>query len=118
MPGALRVTTDRATYRPGDTLMVTLTLTNAGPDTARWRFSTGQRYDVAILAADGAPVWRWGAERMFMQMLGEEWLAPGDSLVYREPAPAPSGPGRYTVEGRIPALDAPLAARVEVIVEG
>lgn len=112
----LSVTTDRDGYRVGDTIGVTLTVSNPGPDTAVLSFATGQRYDMALVDAGGRLVWRWSEGMMFVQMLGAERLAPGDSLVYRERAPAPGAPGRYVVEGRVPATEGELVARADVTV--
>jgi hypothetical protein len=112
----LAVRTDRSGYAPGDSLVVVLTLTNPEADTAVFRFATGQRFDVEVRDADGQLVWRWAQGMMFMQMLGAVRVPPGDSVVYRVPAVAPAGPGRYTVVGRIPATDQALEARAEITV--
>jgi hypothetical protein len=112
----LALRADRSVYAPGDSLIVVLTLTNPDADTAVLRFATGQRFDVEVSDSAGQRVWRWAEGMMFMQMLGEVRVPPGDSVFYRVPAVAPAEPGRYAVVGRIPALDRALEARAEITV--
>ena len=41
--------------------------------------------------------WRWSADKAFIQMLGEEELAPGESLTYEERFEGSLAVGTYTV---------------------
>jgi len=116
MDGRLAIRTDRSVYAPGDSLVVVLTLTNPDADTAVLRFATGQRFDVEVEDSAGQGVWRWAEGMMFMQMLGDVRVPPGDSVAYRVAAVAPTAPGRYVVVGRIPAMDRALEARAEITV--
>jgi hypothetical protein len=81
-------------------------------------FRTSQRYDLLIQNAQGQEVWRWSAEQMFAQMLGQEVLSPnGGKLTYhvvvREQIPR----GAYTAIGVVPAVDARLSARLEITIQ-
>jgi hypothetical protein len=112
----LAIRTDRTVYAAGDSMVVRLTLTNRDADTALLRFATGQRFDVEVQDSAGRRIWRWAEGMMFMQMLGEIRVPPGDSVDYRVSAVAPAEPGRYAVIGRIPALDRTLEAGAEIAV--
>jgi hypothetical protein len=114
----LSVRTDRSAYAPEDSMAVELILTNPGTDTTVLRFATGQRYDVEIHDTAGVVLWRWSEGRMFMQMLGQLAVPPGETVSFRVPARAPAQPGRYVLAGRIPVRGSPvLEAQVEILVE-
>ena len=51
---------------------------------------------------------------MFGQMLGEELIASGESLVFRERIPAPSRPGEYEVVCRVPAMEQAFEGRTRI----
>jgi hypothetical protein len=68
----------------GDTVRVGLHVTNPTDRPVALEFTSGQRYDFAIRSAAGADLWRWSADKSFMQALGTETLAPGASLRYTE----------------------------------
>lgn len=106
---ALTLTTTRATWAPGDTALAALDLANRGGAEAVLRFSTGQRYDLALLAEAGDTLWRWSNERGFIQALGEERLAAGASLHWEEPVALPAAPGRYRLVAWVTSPDAPAA---------
>lgn len=45
-------------------------------------FTTSQRFDFSIYDSSGAEVWRWSADRYFLQVLGQLTLNPGESKAY------------------------------------
>jgi hypothetical protein len=112
----ITLTTDKPRYAPGEPVGLTLRVRNVGGAPVTLAFSSGQRYDFTIADATGRLVWRWGADRMFVQMLGAETLAPGGTLEYREDYGAGLEPGRYRATGRVVALGRALADTVEVTV--
>ena len=57
---------------------------------------------------------RWSDGRMFGQMLGEELIASGESLVFRERIPAPRRPGEYEVVCRVPAMEQAFEGRTRI----
>lgn len=59
-----------------------LHVTNPSPEPMTLEFASAQRYDFVVRSKGGAEVWRWSADQMFAQMLGEETLAPGTSRDY------------------------------------
>lgn len=108
----LSLRTDRPVYVPGEAITLTLVLRNATAAPQTLEFSSGQRYDFAIEDAR-APVWRWSASQAFIQMLGEENIAPGDSLVYRERFSGELSAGRYRAVGTVVRMGAELSATTE-----
>jgi len=110
------VTTDRQTYTAGDVIGLTLELQNNSDQPLVLDFSSGQRYDFAILRTPADTVWSWSEERMFMQMLGQETVQPNQVLVYREQVSPQLPAGTFTIAGRIVAQDQTLLMASAVIV--
>ncbi|EMA63651.1 BsuPI-related putative proteinase inhibitor [Halorubrum lipolyticum] len=99
---------------------LSLTVRNAGESPETLRFRTGQRADFAAYRADGEgetdegdgeadPVWRYGAGRMFTQVLGSETLKPGETATYEATWGDPP-PGRYRILGEVTAEEGDLTA--------
>jgi hypothetical protein len=81
------------------------------------QFRDSQRYDFLIWSAQDQEVWRWSANQMFAQLLGQETLSPdGGKLTYRVVARATLRRGSYTVTGVVPAIDTQMSARLEVTI--
>jgi Intracellular proteinase inhibitor len=109
---------NKAVYATGELLELTLELVNRSPRSVTLEFRTAQRYDLLIRNAQGQEVWRWGADQVFAQMLGQETLPPeGGKLTYYVAASAPLPPGSYTITGVVPAVDAQMSARLELTIE-
>jgi intracellular proteinase inhibitor BsuPI len=106
---SLLLRASQAVYAPGEPPELTLEVMNHSARAATLRFRTAQRYDLPIQNAQGQEVWRWSAEQMFAQVLGEETLPPnGGKLTYRVVTRESLPPGSYTVIGVVPAVDARL----------
>jgi hypothetical protein len=108
----------KGVYAQGEPLELTLEVVNRSPRPVTLGFPTSQRYDLLIQNAQGQEVWRWSADRMFAQMLGQEVLSPnGGKLTYhvvvREKIPR----GAYTAIGVVPAVDARLSARLDITIQ-
>jgi hypothetical protein len=82
----------------GDTVRMTLQVTNAAPGPLRIAFSSGQTYDFAVLRG-GETLWSWSADKQFMQALRDETLAPGETRTYTE-AWVPGGTARGELTAR------------------
>ena len=106
------LTTDRAAYAPGNTVTLRLVLRNVSTAPVTLDFSSAQRYDFAI-EDTRAPMWRWSASQMFAQVLGEETLAPGDSLIYAEQFKGEVPAGLYRAVGTIVRMGEPITATAE-----
>jgi hypothetical protein len=108
--------TDQPRYKPGQPITLSLTVSNATQRPAMLQFNSAQRYEFTIQDQGGKTHWQWGANRMFAQVLGEETLAPGDSLVYRETFRGQLPPGTYRAVGSLLATGGQLAAEAPVTV--
>ena len=110
------VTTDRAAYAPDEPIAMRLNVTNRTDTSVVFHFSDGQRYDFLIQDVSGDTLWRWSADKGFIQVLGEEHLAPSDTLTYRERFEGRLPPGTYTVVGMLVATNHPLRASTTITV--
>jgi hypothetical protein len=97
----------------GDTVQFGLHVTNGSLEPVVAEFSSGQRYDFIVRTLAGEEVWRWSADRGFTQALGEETVAPGGWLQYREDWNAGARTGRYVAEARLTSLNRPIVLRME-----
>lgn len=104
-PDSLEVTltTSQTVYAAGGPVDLALKITNRGSDPVTLQFSTSQRYDFLVLDAADDTVWRWSADKMFMQVLGQEQLGPGESRDFREHVAVALPPGEYAAVGRVTA---------------
>jgi hypothetical protein len=109
---AATLTTDRPAYAPGHSVTLRLVLRNVSAAPVTIAFSSGQRYDFAI-EDTRAPMWRWSASQMFAQVLGEETLAAGDSLVYSEQFKGELPAGPYRAVGTVVRMGEPVTATAE-----
>ena len=109
---AATLTTDRPAYAPGDVVTLRLVLRNVSAAPQTLEFSSGQRYDFAI-EDTRAPVWRWSASQTFAQVLGEQTLAPGDSVVHSEQFKGELTAGPYRAVGTIVRMGEPVTASAE-----
>ncbi|MCL6561089.1 MAG: peptidoglycan-binding protein [Firmicutes bacterium] len=100
------LTTDKAVYRRGEPVVITLTKTNVTGESITLRYRTGQRFDfLARRGEDGQVVWRWSRGRVFTQVTGRVTLAPGESQVFeaiwdqRNNRGRQVAPGMFTIAG-------------------
>ncbi len=107
--------TDRHTYAPGDPIRATLRVRSQAADDIVLRFGSGQRYDL-VIERDGTVAWRWSEGMFFIQVLGQERLAPGEEISYSESYEGELAPGTYTVRGSLVSPSHPVEASVEVSV--
>ena len=79
-----------AVRKADDSLLVTYTVENVSGATLRFFYNDAQQYDFA-LSAGGREIWRWSAQMAFAQVVWEDSLAPGASVVVEERLPLPEG---------------------------
>ena len=108
--------TDKQSYGSDEPIALQLEITNRTGELATFEFSNGQRFDFVIQDEAGASVWRWSADKAFIQVLGEEQLAPGESLIYEERFEGSLQVGTYTVLGMLVASNEPLEVRITLVV--
>ena len=112
------LSTDKAVYRSGEPIAVTLSVSNPTGPEIRFQFSSAQRFDFAIRDANGGQVWRWSEGQMFGQVLGTEVLGPArPQIIYRAEFIGKLTPGLYRVEGTLVATDRPGSAALVVQVQ-
>ncbi len=80
----LSLRTDKGSYRAGEPVALTLTVANNGGYALTLSFTSGQRYDFLVRNESGSEVWRWSADKVFAEALGEEKLEAGANLTYEE----------------------------------
>ena len=112
----ITVTTDKSTYAPGEPISLALDVTNQDDTVITFEFASGQRHDFEITSEAGKLLWRWSADKGFIQVLGEEQLAPGDTLTYQERFEGPLSSGTYAVVGALVSTNFPLLARAAITV--
>ena len=112
------LSTDKAVYRSGEPIAVTLSVSNHTGAEIRLEFGSAQRFDFAIRDAKGGQAWRWSADQMFGQMLGTEVLGPArPQIIYRAEFIGKLTPGLYRVEGTLVATDRPGSAALVIQVQ-
>ncbi|MBI3925806.1 MAG: hypothetical protein HY319_09715 [Armatimonadetes bacterium] len=100
-----------AVYSPpeGPVRMV-LRVENLGGTVAMIPQPSAQGYDFAVCRGT-TEVWRWSADKFFIEQLQELSLQPGETRVFAEEwnrldrAGRPVQPGHYTVNAWVPVLD-------------
>lgn len=108
----LTVTTNKTNYAVGETVVITLTLTNNTGTAQTYDFGSSQRYDV-IIRRGGNKVWQWSDGRAFLQVIGSETLQPGESRTYTvnwnqtNTAGNQVPTGTYTIVGQITSYNMP-----------
>ncbi len=103
--------------RSGTKPMWFLTVSNDG-EPSNLTFSSGQRGEVVLLAADGSEVYRWSKERTFIQVVTDEALPTGNSLVYElGDTELAAPPGEYDLVASVLARPTIPPVRQKVVVE-
>ncbi len=112
----IAVATDKESYTSGEPIELHLDITNQTGELATFEFSNGQRFDFVIQDEAGASVWRWSADKAFIQVLGEEQLAPGESLTYEVRFEGSLAAGTYGVVGMLVATNERLEVATTISV--
>jgi len=80
----IRLDGGQVEFAAGQPVPMTFVYTNCGSQPVRLEFRDGQRYEFTVHTAAGQEVWRWSADRVFTQALGEEAVEPGATVAYTE----------------------------------
>ena len=103
---------ERQTYCFGQPVHIKLAITNTGSRPITLRFSSGQQYDFVVTRAD-KEVWRWSADKVFIQALTSRTLAPSETLKFREIWQQKDNQGRqvpageYSIAGLLTTMKSP-----------
>ncbi|WP_435363700.1 BsuPI-related putative proteinase inhibitor [Haloarchaeobius sp. DYHT-AS-18] len=98
-----------------DGVTFTFTVENTGSDPVELQFADGQTHDVLVIEDGDTQVWCWSEGQMFMQMLQQETIAPGDHVTYECIWEDPE-PGEYVAEAFLSASNADCEASAEFTV--
>src|SRR5262249_59290241 len=99
------LTTDKPSYKTGEPIALTLTVRNTTQSPIELHFATSQRYDFLIHDASSRSMWSWAGERMFLQVLGREEIAPGATRTFTEQFLRTLPAGRYRATGKLAARE-------------
>jgi len=109
------LTSDKARYIPGGSIIVSVRVVNEGSEPVRLNFGTTQRFEILVQDRQGRVVWRWSHGKYFAQVLGKEVLKPsGGELLYRATVEGRFFPGIYQLKIIIPAVGRSLSAATTV----
>ncbi len=100
------LSTDRSQYRPGQTVVMNITVANPFNEPVTLQFTSGQTYDFVIWDSNDQNVWQWSDDKVFTMALQQRELAAGDSYQVSTRWTVPEGetklpPGLYHVNGII-----------------
>jgi hypothetical protein len=93
--------------KTGDTVRLTLQVTNPSTAPVTFTFPSGQSYDFVVRPAGaGAEVWRWSADMGFTQAVRTLTLAPGETWTFGERwTPPPGTRGEFAAVARLTSSD-------------
>jgi len=80
----LLVTTDKFGYKPAEPVTINITLKNPSSTAVKWTFPSSQIYEITISGQGGRKVWTWSEGRMFLTVITELTLAPGEERHWSE----------------------------------
>jgi Intracellular proteinase inhibitor len=102
--------------RAGEQVQWTFGVRNAGGTPVTLTFTSSQRGDV-ILSRQAVERYRWSRERMFLAVLGEYELAPGEEWAFTLEDVLDVEPGTYEVLASVTGRPAPPPVRGSIVVE-
>lgn len=74
---------NKSAFDIGESIEITLELSNQGPETTSVQFPTGQMYDLVVLSGSQR-IWQWSLGRVFTQAFTTLSLRAGESKVFQE----------------------------------
>ncbi|WP_241535895.1 BsuPI-related putative proteinase inhibitor [Indiicoccus explosivorum] len=84
------------------------TLTNQTEEAVTFNFTSGQRFDFALLSESGEQLYLLSSVSTYIQALGEETIEPGGELSYEFDLPQLDlEPGTYTIKAWLTPEDGP-----------
>ena len=66
LPYRVEISTDKNTYSAGEKIIVSIKVTNTSSEAISSYYSSSQKYDFIVSDKDGAEVWRWSHNKMFL----------------------------------------------------
>ena len=91
---------DPAVTGPGGTFALTLVVRNLSGKPFSWTSPSGQTYEFLAFDKAGNEVWRWSKGMVFIQIVTQITINPGDSKVYKVAwNTAGTAAGLYSIQG-------------------
>ncbi len=66
----------------GDKLLMTLTIRNNLDQPVTIHYTSGQQFDFKLIDVNGESLYTWSADKLFMQALSDEVIAPGEQRTF------------------------------------
>jgi regulator of replication initiation timing len=96
------------TISVGEVVKVNLTLTNLGTRTATLTFPSSKIFDFKVLDSSGKVVYRWSWDKVFLTVIMNVVLNPGESKSSTLPWKCELPEGEYTIVGIVEAYNATI----------
>lgn len=111
------VSSNKSTYKKGETAKFTIRVKNAGKNDVTLHFSSGQSFDLqAFKPGETDASWTWSMDKLFTMMLRDQNLKAGEELVYSGNWPnLPAG--EYNVVGILTVNKGIKAAPISITVK-
>jgi hypothetical protein len=90
-----------------------LHVSNTTERVLEFTFPTSQRYDFVVENLTGQEVWRWSADRSFLQVVTDARLEPGETWTMEAVWSTEREAGTYVATGRLTAMDRQVEQRAE-----
>ncbi len=115
-PGfGVSLVTDLPVYAPGEPVQIAFEVANHGAAPVTLRFSSAQRFDMAIADESCREIWRLSSGRMFATVMGQETLGTDNpSLTYEAEFGGELAPGRYTIKASLTDMNRQVSATIGV----
>jgi hypothetical protein len=94
-----------------DEVRLSFHVTNASADPVSFTFPTSQRHDFFVENEAGERVWQWSGDRVFLQVITEATLEPGETWSMDAAWVHGGQTGRFVGVGRLVAMDRPVEQR-------
>jgi len=95
----LTIELDKSSYPAGESLNVTLRVTNRRDTPITLIFGSAQIFDFEIGSVDQSFSYRWSSHKAFAQVITEIKLEPGEFYERELPVDVNLQPGKYLIEG-------------------
>ena len=83
----------------GEPIKIELKLKNASKEPVTITFPTSQRFDLVVSDTEGKEVWRWSHGKVFLQVIQEVTLEPGEELEFKATWDQRDNEGRQVPSG-------------------
>ncbi|MBC7924528.1 MAG: hypothetical protein H7039_02630 [Bryobacteraceae bacterium] len=109
---AFTLATDSSVYPRGQTREATARLTLRASEAVKLSFSSGQSTDLTIINDKGESAYTWSADKIFIAVMREEQVGPGEKTWLMNFPVSQLPPGKYTARGRLTTLQEGYSAIV------